>query len=279
MLSSTKKILIVDDEKPIRDLLVRWLTAEGYSCQTAENGQIALDLLEKETFALMILDIMLPVISGMEVLDKTTLKHKNLPIIMISAVSNPQIAKRTLGLGAYGYIIKPFEREEILINIENAMQRQRLEEINQAHQNKLEELVAKRSTEIINHKNEMEEALNKLSGLMDQVVAEKNFAVRFENPALKKCYELLDCQKKDCPCYGAEGMRCWQIAGTYCGGVVQGEFTKKHKACSECPVFKSSTPNYTLQIGEHFNNMMNILQSMHHKTKEDYEKLKGSKNS
>ncbi len=108
---------------------------------------------------------------------------------------------------------------------------------------------------------------------MKKVVVEENFDVRFENPEIPACYIEMECKKEDCPCFGKEGVRCWQIAGTYCGGESQGQFVEKYGKCSQCPVFEKATAQYIRGIGEHFNNMMNLLASKHYELSNSYKQL------
>lgn len=114
-------ILVVDDEKSIRDLILLTLTMENYSTFEADNGQTALDLIESENFDLILLDIMIPKINGIELLSK--IKHKNIPIIFITAKSSLQDRIFGLKLGAEDYITKPFEPLELLARIEVILRR------------------------------------------------------------------------------------------------------------------------------------------------------------
>ncbi len=87
----------------------------------------------------------------------------------------------------------------------------------------------------------------------------------FKNSQLCKCWEEMDCSNSHCPSYESSNLRCWQVAGTFCGGKPQGEFANKIGDCHKCEVFRKATEgNVTLQIGEDFNNLM-----FHLKTKED----------
>lgn len=113
------------------------------------------------------------------------------------------------------------------------------------------------------NKIRLEKALAKISSLIQQVANDKDFNVRFLNPNLKKCYELLECTKKGCPCYGKEALRCWQEAGTYCLTQPKGSFVSKQSDCSQCLVYLAATADPFYQIGEHFNNMMHILSQEH----------------
>lgn len=98
---------------------------------------------------------------------------------------------------------------------------------------------------------------------MQNVIQFRDNSVRFSNPHLVKCYEVMNCSKKDCPCYNKHNMRCWQVAGTFCGGKVQGTFAHKFMSCSECEVYSVATADPIYQIGEHFNNMMHVIEMKH----------------
>jgi signal transduction histidine kinase/CheY-like chemotaxis protein len=276
MTENSGKILIVDDEETACTVFARWLTKEGYVCETATSGQAAFDILVENTFSLVVLDIMMPEISGIDVLDHIVRKYENTAVIMVTAIDDHRVARRTIKWGAYGYLIKPFERNELLVNVLNALHRREIEIENRQHREKLEERVAERTKEIEQHKKMIEDALNQLSGLISKVIVEKKFDVRFPIQKLQECYLTMNCKEKDCPCYGQEKTRCWQIAGTFCGGEVQSVTSQKYGTCLKCPVYKEATSDYTLEIGEHFNNMMHILSMEHDKLGDAYHQLKMS---
>ncbi len=121
------------------------------------------------------------------------------------------------------------------------------------------ERLEKSNRKIERNRKKLQTALTKISSLMQNVIQARDMNVRFPNPHLKKCYEEMDCNKKDCPCHGTEAVRCWQTAGTFCNGEVQGAFAQKYGNCSECVVYKKATADPIYQIGEHFNNMMHVL--------------------
>ncbi|MBI5055353.1 MAG: GGDEF domain-containing protein [Nitrospirae bacterium] len=95
--------------------------------------------------------------------------------------------------------------------------------------------------------------------------------VVFKNSRIVKCWEVMDCKATGCTLYGYESgeVRCWQIAGTYCGGEPQGSFVQKYGTCSNCKVFKESCPSIVEEIGEQFNNMMFLLKKQGQKMQED----------
>ena len=114
-------ILIVEDEKPISNLIKKLLCGAGYSCTVAEDGQKAADLIENNDYDLILLDIMLPIIDGYELMDY--IASINLPAIFVTAKTG--LADRVKGIrtGAYDYITKPFEPEELLARVENVLRR------------------------------------------------------------------------------------------------------------------------------------------------------------
>jgi len=105
-------------------------------------------------------------------------------------------------------------------------------------------------------------------------VEKQDFSVRFDNPTMVSCHKTKDCQQQDCPCFGKDPMRCWQVAGTFCGGDIQGEFARKHKNCVECEVYKSSSVDPEYMIGEEFNNMMHVLEKKGKELRESEERFR-----
>lgn len=117
------RILIVDDEPHICELLARWLIAEGYRCATAFDATKALELLEGEQFDLALCDIMMPGTDGMGLLNTIRAKFNKTAVLMVTAVDDRRTGILAVELGAYGYVIKPFERNEILIHVADALER------------------------------------------------------------------------------------------------------------------------------------------------------------
>lgn len=115
------KILIVEDEKPISDLIKMSLLGEGYHCTCVYDGKQAADIIEAETFDLVLLDVMLPEINGFELIEYIKCYH--IPVIFITARSD--VADRVKGLkaGAEDYISKPFEIIELLARVETVLRR------------------------------------------------------------------------------------------------------------------------------------------------------------
>lgn len=117
-----KKILIVDDEKPISDIIKFNLTKEGYETVTAYDGRTALTLFEEEQPDLVILDLMLPELDGLEVA-KHIRKTSHLPIIMLSAKDSEFDKVIGLEIGADDYVTKPFSNRELLARVKAHLRR------------------------------------------------------------------------------------------------------------------------------------------------------------
>ncbi|MBE6012546.1 MAG: response regulator transcription factor [Lachnospiraceae bacterium] len=122
MLQINKNILVVDDEPKIAEAVSSFLESKGYSVFSAENGSQALDIFDKEKIAFVILDLMMPDISGEEVC-RIIRKKSRVPIIMLTAKSDEPNLLEGLGLGADDYMTKPFSLKELHARIEAILRR------------------------------------------------------------------------------------------------------------------------------------------------------------
>lgn len=111
------KILICDDERDIRNALRIYLTGEGYAVCEADSGLAALELMQREEVQLVLMDIMMPGMDGIEVLKRTRAAGKRLPIIMLTAKSEVSDKVEGLDAGANDYLTKPFAAKELLARI------------------------------------------------------------------------------------------------------------------------------------------------------------------
>lgn len=124
----TRHILVADDDAPIRDMIRIMLEEEGYQVSEASTGQEALDGLQAGKFDLLILDMRMPGMTGIDVLKQLREKQGELPVILMTAHGSPNIAIQASSLGVYGYITKPFEMDEVLNQIQHYFERQMLRE-------------------------------------------------------------------------------------------------------------------------------------------------------
>ena len=118
----SQKILVVDDEKLIRWTLEQHLVKEGYEVVTADTAERGLHLIAEEAPDLVLLDNRLPEMSGLELLDKLNIQERGLMVIMITAYGLVETAVKAMKLGAYDYISKPFNLEEITFVIRKALE-------------------------------------------------------------------------------------------------------------------------------------------------------------
>ena len=128
--TARERILVVDDERGMRELLRITLKKEGYKVSTASSAQEALDLLDKGLFDLVITDIKMPQLSGIELLKRIKALDPGVPVIMITAYASVDTAVEAMKEGAYDYISKPFNVEELKHLIRNVLEKRRLEREN-----------------------------------------------------------------------------------------------------------------------------------------------------
>ncbi|MDQ7782478.1 MAG: response regulator [Desulfomonilaceae bacterium] len=149
-------ILVVDDEPYVADLIQRILTAEGYSCTKALSGEAAVQVLEDgNKFHLVVTDIMMPGMSGLDLLEYVKASFPATAVLMVSGVDDRRTAVNALERGAYGYLLKPFERNEIVINIAGALERRRLTLLSKQHEEALEAKVRQRTLEVRQRESEI----------------------------------------------------------------------------------------------------------------------------
>ena len=115
------KILIVDDEKPICDLIDINLSAAGYQCKSVQDGLAAIDLIERESFDLILLDIMLPGADGFDIMEY--IRPLKVPVIFITARGEVKNKIKGLKLGAEDYLVKPFDVLELAARVEVVLRR------------------------------------------------------------------------------------------------------------------------------------------------------------
>src|SRR3974390_2600585 len=143
------RILIVDDEEAIREIVASMLSMAGYRCQQAVSGVEALALLDSgEEFELMLSDLMMAELDGIGLLERTKEKYPDMPVVMVTAVHDISVALRAIRNGAYDYLLKPFEREQLLNTVRRALENRRLKLENRAYQTNLEALVAARTEQL-----------------------------------------------------------------------------------------------------------------------------------
>jgi len=125
--SERTTVLVVDDEDGIRKALDRFLTRLGYQVAAAANAREALERLAADRPHAMLCDIRMPETSGVELLPKALAQDPDLAVIMLTAIDEPRTAIECLKLGAYDYLIKPVDLEELELSLQQALRQRQLE--------------------------------------------------------------------------------------------------------------------------------------------------------
>lgn len=162
------RILAVDDEINLCRLVAILLKREGFHCDTAGNVDEAMGLLEQNHYDLIVSDIMMPGKSGIDFLDMVSVRFPDTAMIMATAVDNRETAITTLEKGAFGYVIKPFERNELVINVINALERRRIVLEHDRYEKHLEQEVRDRTADIRAREEEIALRLISASGYRDE---------------------------------------------------------------------------------------------------------------
>src|SRR6202035_2845885 len=143
------RILVVDDEEAIREIVCAILAAAGYSWKQAASGMEALALLNSgEQFELMLSDLMMADLDGIGLLERTKEKYPDMPVVMGTAVHDISVALAAIRNGAYDYLLKPFERDQLLATVSRAVENRRLKLENRTYQSNLESLVEARTVQL-----------------------------------------------------------------------------------------------------------------------------------
>jgi cyclic di-GMP phosphodiesterase len=143
------RILVVDDEEAIREIVSSMLMSANYECRQAASGLEALALLHSgEEFELMLSDLMMADLDGIGLLERTKEKYPDMPVVMVTAVHDISVALAAIRNGAYDYLLKPFEREQLLATVRRALENRRLKLENRQYQTNLETLVAERTGQL-----------------------------------------------------------------------------------------------------------------------------------
>ena len=178
-----ERILVVDDEEAIREVVTSMLGSAGYKCQQASSGKEALAILDSGgQFELILSDLMMAELDGIGLLERTKEKYPDMPVVMVTAVHDISVALKAIRDGAYDYLLKPFEREQLLAAARRALENRRLKLENRAYQTRLVGLVEERTREL-NLANRHLEQVN-------QTLERTNEDLKRLNLDLEKSYDI-----------------------------------------------------------------------------------------
>jgi putative nucleotidyltransferase with HDIG domain len=171
-----EKILVVDDEEAIREVVSTLLDSQGYQCTVCSNGRLAFDAFRKDSFDLVLSDIVMPEMDGLKLLSALRGEDPDVPVIMVTAMHDISITLEAIRAGAYDYILKPFEKDQLHLSVRRALEHRRLVLENRTYQSDLEHLVAERTQQLSIALQDLEQSydytLEALGGALDAKDAE-----------------------------------------------------------------------------------------------------------
>ncbi|RLB18527.1 MAG: hybrid sensor histidine kinase/response regulator [Deltaproteobacteria bacterium] len=182
-MSETCNVLVVDDEKPIREGCERVLSGKGYDVFKAENGQQALETMARQPVDIVLLDLKMPVMSGEEMLEIARQKYPDIPVIIITGHGTVDTAVECMKKGAYDFITKPFQIDQFLITVERAAEKRKLEQKAKEYR----EQNIRNLYDLHLEKSRIKTIINCMAnGVM---VTNRNLEVVLHNPALMRLLE------------------------------------------------------------------------------------------
>jgi DNA-binding NtrC family response regulator len=161
LFGDTESLLVVEDDPATAALLVAMLEHEGYRCAIAADADEAMDMLNDEDFAVALVDILMPGETGLELVERALDVHPFLAVVMVTGVDDPDIAELALQSGAFGYLVKPFTHNEVLVAVSNAGRRRCLEIESAVYRRRLE-------THLEEQGADLEDALHQLKTLHER---------------------------------------------------------------------------------------------------------------
>jgi putative two-component system response regulator len=182
MTTAAADILVVDDQDLVRRVLDRMLQREGHRCRQAGSVHEAKQVVSAEPPELVLCDIDMPGDSGLVLVDWLAEHHPDTAVMMVTACDDPAVAARVLAAGADGYIIKPFERNEIVINVANALRRHHLDAELRRRQATLQQTVDDQSSQIRASVTELEHASESLEHSYQESVWRLACAAEYRDP-------------------------------------------------------------------------------------------------
>ena len=136
-----ERILVVNDEEPIREIVASMLTTAGYQCRTASDGLEALAVLDSgKEFDLLLTNLMMPNLDGIGLLARTKDKFPDMPVVLETAVHDTSVALAFIRNGGYDYLLTPFEQEQLLHVVRRTLEYRRLKLENRALQSQVAKL-------------------------------------------------------------------------------------------------------------------------------------------
>jgi DNA-binding NarL/FixJ family response regulator len=162
-------ILVVDDDESVRKLIQMTLRRQGHRCTVAANSQEARQLLDVEPFALLLSDIHMPGESGLDLVAHVKSTYDDMAVIIITVIDDIETAQRALSLDIYGYMVKPIDKNQIVIGVANALRRRQLELKKKNQSRELEEKIEHRTRKLSETVEKLKARESELAAKMDEL--------------------------------------------------------------------------------------------------------------
>ena len=175
------RVLVMEDDDQVRRSIVKLLDRNGYSCTPAATATEAHDLLDHDGFDLVLTNMDMPGGSGLDLLMHVAAEHKGVATVVVTRANDTTVARAALDAGAYGYVIKPFDDNEMLINLASALRRRRVELDNRAQLGRLEQMVQDRTGEMWNYVADLEKAQRDMRFLQEETIQRLSLAAEFRD--------------------------------------------------------------------------------------------------
>jgi response regulator RpfG family c-di-GMP phosphodiesterase len=170
------RVLVVDDEREVRNLLTLKLTLEGFNCQACASGEEALQLFQREIFDVIVSDLRMPGISGLELLEHAHKRYPAAAFVIATADTDIHVAIEAMKRGASDYLIKPFQLGTVVASVARAVEKKRLEMEVETYRQQLERMVEQRT-------NQLQAAMKRIELTYDETLE-----------ALGAALDLRDCE-------------------------------------------------------------------------------------
>ncbi|MFQ5844037.1 MAG: HD domain-containing phosphohydrolase [Planctomycetota bacterium] len=165
-MSTPHRILVVDDEPMIREILRDALEQDGCAVAEAENGRVACEWIERESFDLICTDVKMPVMDGFSLMKWMGRRTEEVPVIVVTSFADIDVAVDAIRLGAYDYIVKPFNISQVTISVRRALERRRLMLENLEYKKRLEEKIFEKTMDLMRKNKEVERQAKHLKDLL-----------------------------------------------------------------------------------------------------------------
>lgn len=209
LIAKNPRILIVDDDCVIRDLLLLRLTNEGYECEIAEKGTAALDRIKDTGYEIMLTDIRMPEMDGIELLTAAKRLDPDMEVIMVTGVSDTSEAIKAMRFGAYDYVMKPFDLEYVVLDVQRALETRQLQRQNKAYQHNLEHRVHEATVELLEKNKQIQSLLfNTITSFVHVLEAKDTYTEGHSRRVAEKAETVA----QDC-CVSTEEIENIRLAG------------------------------------------------------------------